>query len=123
MAASLKHRRAWLGIGWLLVLAVIYLSLVPNPPQPDFTDSDKLGHLLAYAGLMGWWHQLDRNAYRPALLFVLMGLILEILQSFTDYRQGDLLDLAADALGVGLGWLSGRLAPAWLIRLDQRLAT
>jgi glycopeptide antibiotics resistance protein len=65
---------------------------------------------------MGWWHQIDRNAYRLALLFVLMGLSLEILQSFTGFRQADIFDMAANTVGVGIGWLIARFALGWSAR-------
>jgi len=111
-----------LTLGWGLVLTVITLSLTPKPPSPDISQIDKVGHFLAYATLMGWWSQLDTRHCRLALLFVLMGLSMEIAQSFTDARQGDVFDMAANTLGVGLGWLSARLAPNWLRGIDGRLA-
>lgn len=124
MDSVLTYRPYWQALGWLLVVAVAYLSLTPAPPQTDLSQGDKLGHLAAYAGLMAWWHPMGRNGYRLALLFVLMGLALEILQSFTGYRQGDIFDMAANTAGVGLGWLwSARLAPGWLVWCDRKLST
>ena len=115
MAAHLNIRRAWVILGWLLVLVVIYLSLTPKPPPTMMTFGDKIGHFAAYASLMGWWLQVERNAYRLALLFVLMGLTLEILQSLSGFRQGDIFDMAANAMGVGIGWIAARFAPIWLV--------
>jgi VanZ family protein len=109
-------RRVWLALGWLLVLVVVYLSLTPAPPPAVMTFGDKIGHVAAYAALMGWWHQIDRNAYRLALIFVLMGLVLEILQSLSGYRQGDIFDMAANTVGVGIGWVAARFAPDWCAR-------
>ena len=118
----LARRKLWLALGWGLVFAVVYLSLTPKPPAPDITQIDKVGHLLAYAALMGWWGQLDPRHCRLALAFVLLGLALEIAQSFSDYRQGDVFDMAANSLGVGLGWLANRMRPEWLRRIDRVLA-
>lgn len=112
--------RIWLGLGWGLVLVVIYLSLTPNPPAADISQFDKVGHLSAYASLMAWWSQIDRHHCRLALMFVLLGLALEIAQSLTDYRQGDILDMAANTLGVGLGWLLTRLWPGWLGAFERK---
>lgn len=113
-------RRIWIILGWLLVLTVIYLSLTPKPPPTGMNFGDKIGHFAAYASLMGWWHQIDRNAYRLALIFVLMGLTLEILQSLSGFRQGDIFDMAANTVGVGIGWLIGsfiaRFAAGWSAR-------
>jgi len=119
----LARHNVWLALGWGLILVVVYLSLTPKPPSLDFVSfGDKIGHCLAYAALMGWWSQLDSRHCRLALLFVLLGLAMEIAQSFTDYRTADVFDMAADCVGVGLGWLTTRLLPDWLRRLDRGLA-
>jgi VanZ family protein len=116
------RRNLWSILGWGLVLLVIYLSLTPKPPPTDFMPSgDKVGHCLAYATLMGWWSQLDTRHCRLALLFVLMGLSMELAQSFIDTRKADVFDMAANSVGVGLGWLSTRLKPDWLRWIDRRL--
>jgi VanZ family protein len=123
MRAGFSRPRVWLILGWGLLLSVIYLSLTPEPPPTDmFNSGDKLGHLLAYATLMAWWSQLDARHERLALLFVLMGLSLEIAQRFSGYRQGDVFDMAANSLGVGLGWLFTWLKPDWLRWFDRKLA-
>ena len=115
-------RNRWLILGWVLVLLVIYLSLTPNPPPSEFMPSgDKVGHCLEYATLMGWWSQLDARPCRLALLIMFMGLSMELAQSFTDTRKADVFDMAANSVGVGLGWLSTWLKPDWLRRIDGRL--
>jgi len=111
----------WRFIGWALVLIVIYLSLTPKPPPTAFTFGDKAGHLLAYASLMGWWMQIHQRPERLALLFVLMGLALEILQSLSGFRNGDIFDMAANTLAIGIGWLTALLLPDWLVRLERML--
>ncbi len=120
MRANLITRRAWAILGWLLVLSVIYFSLTPVPPESTLTFGDKIGHFAAYASLMLCWLQIDRNAYRLALIFVLMGLALEILQSLSGFRQGDIFDLAANTAGVGIGWLLARFAAGWRARSFAR---
>jgi len=120
MPGRLTPRRAWIFLGCLLVGSVVYLSLTPEPPAMDERFSDKLGHFAAYAALMAWWHQIDRNAWRLALLFIVMGLLLEILQSLSGFRQGDIFDLAANTFGVVLGWLFARMGLGWSAR---KLAT
>lgn len=112
----------WRFLGWSLVLTVFYLSLTPSPPDSGLPSGDKIGHLAAYAALMGWWLQLHRHPERLALVFVLMGLALELLQSLGGARTGDIFDMAANTAGVGLGWVSAWLMPDWLARLDRKLA-
>jgi hypothetical protein len=119
---AFSRPRLWRFLGWSLVLVVVYLSLTPKPPPTGMEFGDKFGHLAAYAGLMGWWLQIHRRPERLALLFVLMGLGLEILQSLSGFRNGDIFDMAANTLGVGLGWLTALLLPNWLARLDRMTA-
>jgi membrane associated rhomboid family serine protease len=119
MSVAPRSRRAWIVLGWMLVCSVVYLSLTPEPPAVDARHSDKFGHLAAYGALMAWWLQIDRNAYRLALIFILLGLLLEILQSLGGIRQGDIFDMAANALGVAIGWLIGRRGLHWS---DRNLA-
>jgi VanZ family protein len=105
---SLRYWPAWGAVGWLLVAAVVFLSLTPSPPQVGVEQGDKLGHLLAYAVLMGWFSLLyrTRRAHtRIALLLILMGLALEVLQGWSGYRNMDPADMAANTLGVALAWM------------------
>jgi VanZ family protein len=118
--------RLWLGIwifGWVLVIA---LSLLRPPPMGlDVPDSDKLGHLLAYATLSAWAMMLfaTRRAWAlAAVALVALGVGLEFAQgALTDYRLADPRDAVANTLGVllGLSALLGRAQFA-LQRLDRR---
>lgn len=119
MIAAPRFRRVWLILGWVLVLMVVTLSLVPLPAPTTLTAQDKLNHLLAYATLMAWWTPLARAACRPALALLLLGLALELLQARSGYREGDIHDMAANALGVGLGALFARLVPDWMRRCER----
>jgi VanZ family protein len=100
----------WLVIGWLLIAAVITVSLVPAPPDLELPQGDKMGHVLAYAILMFWFVQIyDRAGVRVglALGFVALGISLEVLQGSSGYRTFDVHDIAANVAGVVLGWASG----------------
>ena len=99
-------RAAALALGWLYATAIVWLSLTPSPPDPGFNYGDKLGHLLAYGGLMFWFCFLYREpklkiAY--GLLWIAMGIALEFAQGATGYRSFELADMAANALGVLAG--------------------
>lgn len=117
-AAPLARPLLWWSVGWGLILLVVYFALTPQPPFPSFSHADKLGHVLAYFALMAWWTQLVRRPPRLALAFLLMGGALELLQHWGGIRSGDFLDLAANGLGIGLGWLASAWAPNWLARLQ-----
>lgn len=100
-------RAALLAGGWAYAAALVFLSLTPKPPDPGFEHGDKLGHLLAYGLLMFWFcvlyrHRSTRLAY--GIGWVLLGVVLEFAQAATGYRSYELADMAANSLGVLLGW-------------------
>lgn len=105
MNSSLRLRSAWLTIAWLLIAAVIYLSLTPRPLEIPLDEGDKYGHLLAYGTLMLWFAQLYQRGERWAatLALIALGVALEYVQRSTGYRTFDVWDMAADAAGVLIG--------------------
>ena len=102
-----RYRALWLIAGWILVAAVTFLSLAPI--EADLSEGrDKWSHLLAYGSLMFWFGMLYRQRishFYLAQVFVIMGISLEYLQGMTGYRNFDLADMFANAVGVALGWL------------------
>jgi VanZ family protein len=116
-----RARQLWLVIGWLLVLLVIFLSLAPISVQVPVEEGDKLGHVAAYATLMLWFANLYETLSRRIMLaigFVALGIALEFVQGWTGYRTFEVADMAADALGVAVGWA---LAPPRLPNFLQRI--
>lgn len=103
--SALRHRAAWLSIGWLLVMLVIYLSVMPHPPEIPMEEGDKAGHLVAYATLMIWFGQLYAGRRRALALvgLIALGVVLEYVQRATGIRTFDLWDMAADTAGVLAG--------------------
>lgn len=129
LRSQLVLRRTWLAVGWLLVAAVLYLSLTPFPPPlPPFANSDKFEHALAYLVLMLWFAQLYPSSaarWRVAFLLVALGVLIEYLQGWSGYRDFDYLDMVADAVGVALGWALA-ISPlgrsvAWADHIGRRL--
>ena len=103
----LKFRFLWTLIGYGLVLLVVVLSLSPAPsPLVSFPWMDKLLHVVAYGVLMLWFAQLHPRSRYGWLAggFVMLGILLEVLQSYTGYRSGDYGDVAANSLGTALSW-------------------
>ena len=104
---------------WLALLALTVLSLMPTdylPPQA-FSLWDKAQHALGFAGLtvLGLWaYPASLRCLAPLLL--LLGGGIELAQAATGWRQGDWLDLLADAVGIALvalvwWWLQRRRPP------------
>ena len=96
-----------------MVASVVWLSVTPAPPQIDFEQGDKLGHLLAYGSLMFWFSQVYAKTTRMfyAIGFIAMGIGLEFVQGQLDYRTFEVFDMYANALGVLLGWALARMLP------------
>ena len=122
----LRHHRFWLALGWAWIALVIFLSLMPHPPEIEMRSGDKIGHLLAYAYLMLWFCQLYRA--RPRKLAIALGLVglgiaIEFAQEQTGYRAFEWADMVADGMGVALGLLLGETALAHALRQTERLLT
>ena len=105
---ELRFRKAWLAVGYCLVVLVVYLTVAPEP-QIDIPgdEGDKAGHLLAYATLMLWFAQLYRGGVRRVLIaiaFVIMGIALEFVQLLEGTRTFDYFDMAANSFGVLLAY-------------------
>jgi len=110
-----------------MIGVVVYLSLIPHPPTIfKFSSADKLEHLIAYAGLMGWFcqiYQSGRSRIIWAIFLCIMGITLEFLQEWGGSRAFEYADMLADSLGVLLGWwISSRFCAGWLARIDQLLS-
>jgi glycopeptide antibiotics resistance protein len=93
------------------VAAIVWLSLTPSPPQIEFRESDKVGHVLAYGLLMFWFAALYAHRLFFAFGFVAMGVGLEFVQGMLGYRTFDVLDMLANTLGVLAGWALALLLP------------
>ena len=94
-------------IGWLMVLGVMVLSLIQLPTTPAaIPGSDKLLHLVSYFLLCYWFlHTYFKYKLTVIIGFVLLGLLLEILQSLTPYRFLEWLDMLMNATGVFMAYV------------------
>jgi VanZ family protein len=104
----LQLKRAWIALGTLFVLLVIYLSLMPDPPDLGAPEGLKIDHVLAYAWLMIWFAQVYRapwNRLSLALALCGMGILLEYLQGMTDYRGFEYSDMVINSSGVAVGFV------------------
>ncbi len=104
-AHRLRFRPIWQCLGWLMVAAVIWLSLTPTPPQPpSFLSWDKADHLIAYGALMYWFAQAFVRHWRWPAFLIGLGLLLEVLQGLGGVRSLDGFDMLANTLGVFVGY-------------------
>jgi len=108
----------------VLVVSVFYLSLTPVSIKVEsFENSDKVGHFFSYFILMSWFSQLYLRSRHLLLLvvFVAMGVLIELLQGQTSYRLFEYADIAANSFGAVFAWLLARTAySSRLLRLEQK---
>jgi len=104
----LKLNTLWLIIGYAMVAFVVYSSLESAPIEViNFEGSDKVMHMTAYFGLMGWFLQIYHARKAQIILacaFIAMGVILEILQGLGGVRFFEFYDMLANSTGVLLAW-------------------
>ncbi len=104
----LRFPALWLTLGFLMVSAVTVLSLIDLPDQVQKVMlHDKIAHLIAYAGLMGWFVQIFRHDLTRLVLllaFVSLGVGVEFVQGMVPSRQFEVLDMIANSSGALLSW-------------------
>lgn len=105
--ANLTYPRCWQAIGWLAVLVVVVLTVMPDPPtmHVPVLSWDKAQHTIAYAGLMWWFRQAWRPRRAWIVFLIVLGVSLEAIQWTTNTRHFELADMVANAVGVGFGVL------------------
>ena len=103
----------------VVVIWVLCLIPIPETPLSDISMIDKWTHFVLYGGLCAIvWAEYGRQHTRPLnkqawiftlLLPVIMGGLIEIVQATCTggKRSGDIMDWAADNIGVVLGQLIG----------------
>jgi VanZ family protein len=121
-----RYAKVWLTLGWLLVAVIVFLSLMPKPPQPlEFEQSDKLYHVIVYMTLMLWFANIypqRSSQLQLSLGFFVMGVCLELLQGMTEYRTFSYTDLLANGIGISLAlYLAKTRLATYLLRLDTWL--
>ena len=121
-----RYQKLWLLIGYALVTVVIYLSVTSSPPLPDVEVPyfDKVGHLLAYFILMGWFAQIyhvKKQRLIFSLSFVALGVLMEFVQSFDPARMAEFADMVANTSGVVIALLITKISAFRLVL--QKLET
>jgi VanZ family protein len=121
---------AWIGRRYQIVLraafatalaALAVVLLLPGPDLPNLGLWDKLEHAIAFAvpALLGFLaFPSSRHAWPLAFGLIMFGAVCEVLQTFVPGRSASLVDLLADAVGVGV---AGGLAWLARARYQQRL--
>ena len=114
----LKLKDISLWFGYLLVAALIYVCLTPNPPDTSAVSfGDKIAHFAGYALLFLWFAQIYKRSeqLKVAIMLIFLGISVEIAQSFTGYRAFEYADMLANSVGVIIGWLIAATPAASLL--------
>ena len=119
----LKARRAFVVVFACVFVAVaIYLFLTPREVRLVALVGDKVAHVGAF-GLMMLLCSAVVTSKRVtawcALVLIALGVLIELLQSLTGYRDFEVDDMLADAAGVLAAWA----AVAVSAYLDSRRPT
>jgi VanZ family protein len=92
--------------GWLAVLAIIVLSVVPGQLRPDVMGEKHIEHLAAYFGaaalLAGGYPRRSQLILICVFLPACSG-VLEIIQLWIEGRSSSLADFAVSSLGAWSG--------------------
>ena len=119
----LRYSSSWLGIGVLMLLTVVALMLLPlRAPNVGVAYSDWFAHAVVFCILMIWFSGILQRSYRWAIFagLLLFGALLELLQSFIDWRSGEFLDLVFNTIGLLIGWVLVCAGMAgWAQRLES----
>lgn len=122
---AFKHPAVWISFGWILVIAIVYLSVNRHGLPLPGRFGDKYGHIAAYAAVMFWFVQIYegwRSRLLIACALVALGIGLEFVQAGLGYRTFERGDMLADIAGVILGWLAGPpRTPNVLEGVDKRV--
>jgi len=119
----LRARRAFVVVFACVFVAVaIYLFLTPHEVRLVALVGDKVAHVGAFGLMMLLCSAVvtsKRGTAWCALVLIAVGILIELLQSLTGYRDFDADDMLADAAGVLAAWA----AVAISAYLDSRRPT
>lgn len=106
-ASALRYQKQWiqLGIAGLVALAVI--ALWPYKLDAAPLGTDKLLHISAYVVIASWFFQIFHENRRRLFIFLLLicyGIAIESAQHFAPMRSASVGDLAANTIGLLIGW-------------------
>ena len=84
----------------IITALIVALSLIPSPVSVPTGHFDKVGHFIMYGAAAWTYMRVARYMITAAVLCVLLGLILEIVQHFLGWRSSSVMDIAANCGGI-----------------------
>ncbi|CAA6819944.1 MAG: Unknown protein [uncultured Sulfurovum sp.] len=110
---------------FIVSTVILYQALIPSSGEPFFTfdHSDKVLHAFAFFVLSFLLNRSSSSVgtrVRNILALLAFGILIEILQSFTGYRQVSLGDVLADFLGIMLYQFTYSLLKVWQVKRRKK---
>ena len=107
------------------IVLILYMALTPASKHPIFAfqHSDKVLHIIAFFVLAFLLNRSSSNVskrIRNIFSLLAFGILIEVLQSFTGYRQVSLGDVLADLIGILLFHLSYSILKGWQIKRRKK---
>ena len=113
MTQTLTPRRIWLGIGYLGILLIVTLSLIPATARPHTGAGGEYEHGIAYALVgfaFGWGYRLLRPRLFFGVALMATAATLEVLQNFVPGRSPEVAGFLTSSFGAWMGLLAAMLA-------------
>jgi len=111
---------------FITVFYILYMALTPSTGSfLNFKNSDKVLHASAFFVLSFLLNRASSSIekrIRNMLSLLAFGILIEILQSFTGYREVSFGDVVADLVGILLFQLTYSLLKAWQFQVHRRRA-
>ncbi len=88
---------------FITVIVILFLALLPNGGGVETNLGDKANHFIAFFTLSLLLNRATSSIHariRNVLALLAFGFLIEILQSFTGYRDSDYHDIIADGVGI-----------------------
>lgn len=102
-------QKYWFELTLLLLISIATLSLWPASQLPSVPGSDKTHHFIGYAALIfPTAITKPKNYFFIILGFLLFSGSIELIQPYVN-RYGEWLDMLANAIGLGFGFILAQI--------------
>jgi hypothetical protein len=95
--------------GWVCMVALVVLSLVPGVERPQTGLPGQIEHLIAYCGtaaVLGLGYPTAKARFGLVAMLALLAVVLEMTQQWIPGRYSQFIDFAASSAGACLGLLA-----------------
>ena len=123
---TLRFRKLWIGIGYVGICLLVYLSLTPMPHHvlkfsiENFSAGDKIEHILGFMAPMLWFGQIywaKTKRLGIGIALAVIAIVLEYGQrAIGGYPNLEYGDIVASIIGIALGGILLKTRLAFLLK-------